>query len=381
MRIKTFKLERLFARYAERAKYMLSQVACESCSMQEILDMADPECKRLWDNLSLGYTNSEGFLPLREAITARYKSVRPSDILELAPEEGIFIFMNNILEEGDEVIVMHPTLPSLYELPRALGCRVIKWPLEITSWGWRLDVNFLAENITPKTKLLVLNIPNNPTGYIPVRTELDRILNLADRNGTWVFNEETYRGLEHDPGAALPSIADIYHRGAAVGGLNKYGLPGTRIGWLVSKNRQLLEECAAYKDYTTLCNNAPGEILATIAMRNAADLLARNHKIVLENLSMAEAFFRKNNDLFQWVQPNGGATAFPRLMPPYGVTEMCERAMEEKELLIIGERAYGLNTNHFRVGLGRLDFAQALAVFSDIVDEVRAAEAEQKKQS
>ena len=96
---------------------------------------------------------------------------------------------------------------------------------------------------------------------------------------------------------------------------------------------------------------------------------------------MAEAFFRKNNDLFQWVQPNGGATAFPRLMPPYGVTEMCERAMEEKELLIIGERAYGLNTNHFRVGLGRLDFAQALAVFSDIVDEVRAAEAEQKKQS
>ena len=149
----------------------------------------------------------------------------------------------------------------------------------------------------------------------------------------------------------------------------------------MSKNRQLLEECAAYKDYTTVCNNAPGEILATIAMRNAADLLERNHKIVLENLSMAEAFFRKNHDLFQWVQPNGGATAFPRLMPPYGVTEMCERAMEEKELLIIGERAYGLNTNHFRVGLGRQDFALALAVFSDIVDEVRAAEAEQKKQS
>ena len=296
--------------------------------------------------------------------------------VELTPEEGIFIFMNNMLEPGDEVIVMHPTLPSLYELPRTLGCKVIKWPLEVTSWGWRLDVNFLAENISPKTKLLIMNIPNNPTGYIPVRTELDRILNLADRMGTWVFNEETYRGMEHDPAAALPSLADIYPRATVIGGLNKYGLPGTRMGWLASKNRQLIEECAGYKDYTTYCNNAPGEILATIAMRNAPDLLQRNHKIVLENLGMAEAFFKKHRDLFQWIQPNGGSTAFPRLLPPYDVTEMCERAMTEKKLLIIGERAFGLDTNHFRVGLGRLDFSKALAVFSDIADEIQAKRAE-----
>ena len=290
MRIQTFKLERQFALYKAKAKYMLSQTSCEGCSMREILDMADAECRQMWDNLSLGYTKPEGFLPLREAISARYSSIRPSDILELAPEEGIFIFMNNMLEPGDEVIVMHPTLPSLYELPRALGCTVIKWPLEVTSWGWRLDVNFLMENISPKTKLIIMNIPNNPTGFIPVRAELDRILNIADRNGTWIFNEETYRGMEHDPGAALPSLADIYPRATVVGGLNKY---------------------------------------------------------------------------------NGGATAFPRLLPPYDVTEMCERAMAEKQLLIIGERAFGLDTNHFRVGLGRLDFKESLAVFSELAEEIQ----------
>lgn len=371
MKIKTFKLERLFARYSAMAKYMLSQSSCEGITMNEVLEMADPECLALWDNLSLGYTRPQGFPLLREAIAARYHSIRPSDILELTPEEGIFIFMNNMLDQGDEVIVMHPTLPSLYELPRALGCKVIKWPLEVTSWGWRLDVNFLADNLSPKTKLIVMNVPNNPTGYIPVRTEMDRILNLADRNGTWIFNEETYRGMEHDPAAVLPSIADIYPRGVAVGGLNKYGLPGTRMGWLISKNRQMIEECAGYKDYTTLCNNAPGEVLATIAMRNAPDLLQRNHKIVLENLNIAEGFFKKNRDLFQWIQPNGGATAFPRLLPPFDVTEMCEKAMTEKELLIIGERAFGLDTNHFRVGLGRRDFSKALAVFAEIVDEMR----------
>ena len=199
---------------------------------------------------------------------------------------------------------------------------------------------------------------------------MDRILSLADRMGTWVFCEETYRGMEHDPAAALPSLSDMYPRATTIGGLNKFGLPGTRIGWLVTKNKNILENCAAYKDYTTLCNNAPGEILATIAMRNASDLLRRNHKIVLDNLNLAEKFFKKHKKLLHWIQPNGGSTAFPQLMKPFDVTEMCEKAMNEKELLIIGERAFGVTTNNFRVGLGRLDFKDALDVFSDVIEDM-----------
>ena len=370
MKIKEFKLERLFARYKAQTKYTFSQTACEFCTMQEILDMADDECKNLWNNLSLGYTNSMGFPLFREAVSRRYTSIRQSDILEVIPEEGIFIFMNTMLDPGDEVIVMQPSLPSLFEIPRSLGCKIIRWPLEITSWGWRLDLDFLAENISPKTKMLIMNIPNNPTGYIPVKTEMDRILSMADKMGTWVFCEETYRGMEHDPAAALPSLADMYSRATVIGGLNKYGLPGTRMGWLVTKNRQVLSDCSIYKDYTTLCSNAPGEVLATIAMRNADALLQRNHKIVLENLAIAEAFFKKHKNMFMWIQPNGGATAFPKLLPPFDVTDMCEKAMNEKELFIIGERAFGLNTNNFRIGLGRRDFSKTLAVFSELVDEM-----------
>ncbi len=370
MKIKEFKLERLFARYKLQTKYMLSQSACEFCTMKEILAMADDECMALWNNLSLGYTSQMGFPLFREAVAKRYSSIRPSDILEVVPEEGIFIFMNTMLDPGDEVIIMQPALPSLYEIPRSLGCKVIRWPLEITSWGWRLNIDFLAENISPKTKMLIMNIPNNPTGYIPVRTEMDRILNMADKMGTWVFCEETYRGMEHDPGAALPSLADLYNRATAVGGLNKYGLPGTRMGWIATKNRQVLSDCSIYKDYTTLSSNAPGEVLATIAMRNAETLLQRNHKIVLDNLAIAESFFKKHKKIFKWIQPNGGSTAFPKLLPPFDVTEMCEKAMTEKELLIVGERAYGIDTNHFRIGLGRLDFAKTLSVFEELVTEM-----------
>ena len=157
MKIKEFKLERLFARYKLQTKYMLSQSACEFCTMKEILAMADDECMALWNNLSLGYTSQMGFPLFREAVAKRYSSIRPSDILEVVPEEGIFIFMNTMLDPGDEVIIMQPALPSLYEIPRSLGCKVIRWPLEITSWGWRLNIDFLAENISPKTKMLIMN--------------------------------------------------------------------------------------------------------------------------------------------------------------------------------------------------------------------------------
>ena len=93
MKIKEFKLERLFARYKLQTKYMLSQSACEFCTMKEILAMADDECMALWNNLSLGYTSQMGFPLFREAVAKRYSSIRPSDILEVVPEEGIFIFM------------------------------------------------------------------------------------------------------------------------------------------------------------------------------------------------------------------------------------------------------------------------------------------------
>ena len=214
---------RLFARYSSRAKYRLSQSACEYCTMQEILDMADEECKKCGTTLSLVIQIRQDSLRCAKP-WLKVRHLRPSDILELAPEEGIFIFMNTLLDPGDEVIVMQPYLPSLYEIPRALGCKIINGRSR-DELGWTLDYNFLAENISPNTKLLVLNAQQSD-GFIPVKTEMDRILNLADRMGTWVFCEETYRGMEHDPAAALPSLSDMYPRATTIGGLNKFGLPG-----------------------------------------------------------------------------------------------------------------------------------------------------------
>ena len=215
--MREFTLERMFARLRPRASHLLSPASCESCSMSEILNMADEECLKLWNHLDLGYTNYRGLAKLRDVIATRYNTLGPDDILEVVPEEGIFIFMNTLLEEGDEVIAIQPTLPSLHEIPKALGCKVTPWPLEVTDWGWKLNMNFLSENISNKTKLIILNIPNNPTGYMPVKTDLFRIIEMADRVGAWIFCEETFRFMEHDPASVVPSIADIYPKGVVLG--------------------------------------------------------------------------------------------------------------------------------------------------------------------
>ena len=377
MKLNEFKLERLFSRLRPRAKYLLSAVSCESCSMKEVLDVADAECKKLWEKLDLGYTDYRGHVKLREAITSRYKTLTPDDIVEVVPEEGIFIVMNTILDPGDEVIAIQPTLPSLHEIPKAMGCTVIPWSLEETEWGWKLDTDFLARTVTPKTKLIVLNIPNNPTGYLPVLADIQRIAGIADRVGAWVFGEETYRSMEHDPGAELPSVSDIYPRAISLGGINKLGLAGLRVGWIASQNRTALASCLSYKDYTTLCPNAPSEILAIVALRNFRTLLARSHKIILENLGLAEGFFTSKPEWFQWVEPNGGSTAFPKLNSQFKIGELCDRAMEEQGIMIIPDRIFGITQNRFRLGFGRKNFGQALARFSDFMEKFAACKAEE----
>lgn len=370
MKMNEFQLERLFAHFAPKAKHMLSATAVESISMKEILKMADAECKTLWDRLDMGYTDYRGHAKLREAIaSSRYKYLSAEDILECAPEEGIFIFMNTMLDPGDEVIVLQPSFPSLIEIPRALGCTVFAWTLEPADWGWKLDMDFLLRTVSPKTKMIVLNIPNNPTGFVPTLTDIYRITEIADRFGAFVFSEETYRSMEHDPGAELPSVADICPRAVALGGVNKLGLAGSRVGWLAAQSRSIIGKCLAYKDYTTLCPSAPSEILALIAMRNFNTLIARSHKIILENLDLARGFIESKPEWFQWVEPNGGSTAFPKLMAPFKVGDFCDKAMEEAQILVVPDRPFGINQNRFRLGFGKRDFGLALARFMDFAEK------------
>lgn len=363
MRIPEFKLERYFAAHEFGARYVLSASDCESLSLEDLMGMADPEASDLWRDLRLGYTESQGHPLLRAEAAGLYESIEPGQILIGAPEELIFVAMSVLLAPDAHAVVTCPGYQSLHEVARALGGKVTPWRLRLEREGWRLDPAALERSISADTRVLVINFPHNPTGYLPSRAELDAIVATARRHGLVVFSDEMYRFLEYDPACRLPSIADLYERGIALSGLSKaFALPGLRIGWLATRDRAFLEAAVAFKDYTTICSSAPSEILGIVALRGREAIVARNLAIIEENLARADTFFAVHASRFRWLPPRAGSVAFPQLLGSRPVADFCREVLERESLMILPGDVFDVPGNHFRVGLGRRNFAEALGV-------------------
>lgn len=371
MRIRDFFLERYFARYEFKAEHLLSTSDCESLPVSELLDMAGEENRELWDRLTLSYTESRGLPALRRAIAATYSGVSAEEVLSVVPVEGIFLVMNALLEPGDTLIVMEPAYQSLYEVASSIGCRVLRWPLVIREGKWALDFDQLASLLAENSKLLVVNFPNNPTGFLPTDAEWDRVIEMARQAGARVFSDEMYRGLELDREKPLPSIVEKTEDGVALCGLSKtHGMPGLRAGWLVTRDAPLLDRIGSLKDYTTICGCAPAEVLSLIVLENAERIAARNRDLIRRNLALARDFFNARGELFTWLDPLGGSTAFPKLLLDVDAMEFAERCVGEKNVMLIPATVFDLNWPHFRVGLGRFSFPDALARFGEFVESL-----------
>jgi aspartate/methionine/tyrosine aminotransferase len=147
-----------------------------------------------------------------------------------------------------------------------------------------------------------------------------------------------------------------------------FALAGLRIGWLATRDRDLLDRCARFKDYTTICSAAPSEVLALIALRARDRVLARSRRIVADNLVLLHDFFRRRADRFSWIPPRGGSTAFPRLHGETPVDDFAANLVEAEGVLLLPASQFGYPGNHFRLGFGREDLPQALARLEAYLD-------------
>ena len=360
MRIPPFRLERYFARYEFSAAYLLSCSDCEPLTLNELLSMSDDESLRLWEDLSLGYTESQGHPLLREEVAQLYDHIVPGNVLVVTPEEGIFIAMNVLLESGDHVIATYPGYQSLYELAHSLGCEVSQWIPEKRQ-QWEFDVDMLRSAIRPNTRLIVINFPHNPTGAMLSQRNMRELLSLARENGIQVFSDEMYRFLEYDEEARLPSASDLCENAVSLFGVSKaLGLAGLRIGWLITRNRDLLQKLATFKDYTTICSSAPSEILALMALRTRTRIVDRNLNIIKHNLSLIESFFSDHADAFEWIRPKAGSVAFPALRLPLPIREFCADLVNKKGVMLVPGDVYDFQGNNFRIGFGRTNLPEGL---------------------
>ncbi|MDX2444193.1 MAG: aminotransferase class I/II-fold pyridoxal phosphate-dependent enzyme [Bacteroidales bacterium] len=367
MKIESFKLERYFAQYEFNTPFLLSCSDCEPLAMKDLLSMAHEESSRLWEELKLAYTDSMGNPILREEISKLYPNISSEEMLVCTPEEGIYIAMNSLLNEGDHVITTFPGYQSLYEIAISNKCKVSKWtPNEEMCF----KLEDLFKQISDKTKLIVINFPHNPTGETITPGDLKQIVSLAREKNIVVFSDEMYRFLEYDSADRLPSVSEIYENGISLFGLSKtFALPGLRIGWLTTKNINMLAEIAAYKDYTTICSSAPSEILGIIALQNKNQIIERNLHIIQHNLEIAEDFLARNENLFKWRKPLAGTISFPELKVNGTIHDFCLDLIEKKGVMLLPSDVYDFDRKCVRIGFGRKNFPEAISLFEDYLNE------------
>ena len=367
MKIAPFQTEQFFARHEFTVPHQLCNSDCESVSIDELLELAGDSLEGLGRE-RLVYTHSKGHPALREAIAATYLDVPPAHTLVLgSPVEGIYLAARALLEPGDEVIVLTPAydaLVNLFEHIAGADC-VSRWSLRADGSRWSLELDELRALITPRTKVVVVNFPHNPTGYLPTTEWQQELAGLAEQFGLWLFSDEMYFGLVHSGTPPVASMADVTGRSVVLSGLSKtYGLPGLRCGWLIVPDEALREELVNWKFYTSICPPVPTEYLARAALRVGERLKQRNIERIERNLAVAEAFFARWPKLFEWRRPRAGSTALVGFDVP-SVAALAERLATEEGILIQSAAMLGGDDRHMRIGLGRDGFAEALERFED----------------
>jgi aspartate/methionine/tyrosine aminotransferase len=211
---------------------------------------------------------------------------------------------------------------------------------------------------------------------LPNQAEWQDLVTTCAEAGVRLVADEVYRYLEVDPADRLPAGADLGEGAVSIGVLSKsFALAGLRIGWLATRDRELLERCSRLKDYTTICSSAPSEILGLIALRAREQVLSRSRDIVAANLALLDSFFERRADALTWVRPRGGSTAFPRLVPtgPAGgsAEAFCSRLVEATGVLLLPSTTFGFGDGHVRLGFGRTDMPEALGKLEAFLDAGR----------
>ena len=359
MNLPPFKLERYFAKYEFNTEYLLCSSDCESMSIADLLAI-EPGAAEKFQKVWLGYTESQGSPSLRSEICKLYEMIDHNEVLVHAgAEEAIFLFMHAMLAKGDHIIVHSPCYQSLRDVAKSIGCDISPWRAREEN-GWALDLDELRHLMRSNTKAIIINTPHNPTGFLMSREDYDAVHKFAQANKLLLFSDEVYRESEYDPSTRLPAGCDYGDHAVSLGVTSKtYGLAGLRIGWIATKNRNVYEKMASLKDYTTICNSAPSEFLAEVAMRNRKKLAERNLDIIRQNLNVIDDLFARHASQFTWIRPRAGSMAFPRYLGG-NVEKFCDELVKKAGVLLLPSSMYDDSNNHFRLGLGRKNLPQAV---------------------
>jgi aspartate/methionine/tyrosine aminotransferase len=358
------------------ARYDIAESGILPLSTNDLLAFEEPEERQaileVLLETPLGYSEASGSLELRTTLANTYRDCTPENILVTTGAiEANFLLFNVLLDPGDHVVAVNPAYQQLNSVPRAVGAEVALW--RIGPESYRYDLGELERLMSPRTRLIVVNTPHNPTGAMLSAEELGRVYSLAESAGAWVLCDEAYRWLEVSGGDTFaPPAFDYGSNAISVGTISKpFGLPGLRIGWMAAPP-EIVTECWSMRDYTSLSPGKLSDALAILAFKHRDRIVKRNRKIISQNLEATKRFVEERSEFLSWTPPRGGLLALLRYELDVPSLELANRLSEEHGVMLAPGSAFGFE-HHLRIGIGQdpTVFAEGLRRAGAFFDQLR----------
>jgi aspartate/methionine/tyrosine aminotransferase len=369
MKLEPFALERLQSTWENRVAWNLAESGVHPLRLEE-LAIADDDRAALFGQ-ELGYTQTNGTPELRAAIAAMYPGARADHVqVTNGGSEANCIVVWHLIEPGDEMVMMMPNYLQMRGIARAFGAVVRPWTLVEDQSRWRADHGALEALVSPKTRIIAICNPNNPTGARLSPEDLDEICRIAARVGAWIVSDEIYRGAELDS-VETASMWGRYDRVVVTSGLSKaFGMPGLRIGW-VAGPPALVEALWGVHDYTSIAPGALNDRLARVALARREYVLARTRGIVSANYPLVKKWIETRAPALTHVAPEAGAIAFVRYRHPINSTALVERVRDRESVLLVPGDHFDMD-GYVRIGFGNHPayVASALELVGSVLDGI-----------
>jgi len=349
MEFQNFDLEYFQSQFERTVEINLADSSVKCANVSDLLAGEDP---RPLLELPLYYPEVNGTALLRERIAALYPNTSAANVLvTVGAAQANWMVCNTLLEPGDEVIVVSPGYRQVWGLAKNAGCRVKETQLRREN-NWRLDLSELESLAGPKTKLISIVNPNNPTGSILSREEMARIVSICQQTGAWLHADEVYRGTEL-AGDETPSFWGMYERVICVNSLSKaYGLAGLRIGWAIA-SPEMIEELWRRHEYAVIAASGPSMKLAEIALQPAKRkmLLDRQRRLSREGHAVLENWVQAQDGRFSVSPAVATSIAFVGYNFDMPSAELAGH-IRKKASVLVAPGAYLGTENHLRITVG-----------------------------
>lgn len=346
--IETFLMERMQSTWENLVEYDLSESGVRPLTLRELTKLGFDLDEFL--DVPLGYSQSNGTLELREAIANVYPGAT-ADHIEVTngTSEANYIVAMSSLKPGDGMALQVPNYMQLWGVPRSLGAVVTTFPLRGDA-GWEPDWEAFERAVTPKTRLLYISNPNNPSGSVLSDDAMLRMVAHCEKTGTYLLSDEVYLGAEINK-PRTKSFWGMSDRVIVTSGLSKaYGIPGVRIGWMIGP-KEFIASCWSQHDYLTIGPNKMSDKIALAAVRQRDACYARTGEILAKNIQTMRDWVTSFGGFLTWQEPTAGAIGLVHYNHDIPSIELADRIREKQSVLVVPGSHVGLE-GYLRVWFG-----------------------------